>query len=109
MAGVLADAYALSLQQAESGDAITSDRLAIVLAWCESFHRAPMGALIAGTLGKKLRKAESGAALIESIDPCSLQDLAHLRSSAVPQIERWKSEIAGGVGFEPNPVFAGSG
>ncbi|MBD8583777.1 hypothetical protein IFT90_04300 [Frigoribacterium sp. CFBP 8766] len=109
MAQVLADALELAVQQAEAGTDEDQDRLAVVLAWCESFYRAGIHALIRGSIGKQLRNADSPAVLLESIDPLIILDLAALRRSSTSQIGQWSSAVQGGSRLELNPDFDGSG
>lgn len=108
MVQVLADAFELANEQALSGDEIDRDRLAVVLAWCETFYRAGIYSVTQGSLGKQLRKAESGAALLQTVEPLMLTDLAELRANSEQQIEHWRIAVAGGARFEPNPDFSGS-
>ncbi|GLJ62225.1 hypothetical protein GCM10017576_23550 [Microbacterium barkeri] len=108
MARVLDEALLIADQAAQSGTDEDQDRLAIVLAWCESFYRAGIYAVVEGTLGKQLRKAKNGADLLALIDPLMLADLAALRTGAAEQVAEWNRAIDAGGRFEPNPVFAGS-
>ena len=109
MAQVLADALELAAQRAEGGTEEDRDRLAVVLAWCESFYRGGVHMVIRGSLGKQLRNADSPVALLDSIDPLILLDLAALRRNSKSQIERWSAAVKEGSRLELNPDFDGSG
>jgi hypothetical protein len=109
MAQVLAYGLDLAVQQAEAGTEEDRDKLAVVLAWCESFYRAGVDTITRGSLGRQLRNAEGPAALLESIDPLILQDLAALRQGSTSQIEQWSSAVQTGSRLDLNPDFDGSG
>jgi hypothetical protein len=109
MAQVLADGLELAVQQAQAGSEEDRDKLAVVLAWCESFYRAGVYTITRGSLGQQLRNAEGPAALLESIDPLILLDLAALRQSSKSQIEQWSSAVQAGSRLDLNPDFVGSG
>ncbi|MGX1792258.1 hypothetical protein ACWIDW_04865 [Microbacterium sp. NPDC055312] len=109
MARMLTEGLALADAEGNISDPEALDRLAVVLAWCESFYRAGVPTVVRGSLGRQLRKAKSAEMLLESIDPMMLKDLAALRAGSIDQIDAWIQAITSGLRFEPNPVFTGSG
>lgn len=98
-------AHACSLIAGEGEEDL--DRACVVLAWCDSLFRAGQAALD-GSLGTRLDKARSGAALIAKLEDAMLEDLLALRTANWTQILAWKTAIAAGAQYVEGPVFTGS-
>lgn len=107
-AAVLAESFDLAERLLlKSDDETELDLAAVLFAYCEQIFRGGTNAL-QGTLGEACDHASSAHEFANNIDPGVLADMRALMNSGTRQIDAWKSQIAGGERFEPNPDFSGS-
>lgn len=107
-ARVLAEAFDVAERIIDTpSDECELDRACLMLAHCEQVYRAGTPAL-AGSLGEALDAAEDGLTFAVGVDESSLSDIRALMRANAGQVEKWRSLIAGGERFEPNPSFVGS-
>ncbi|NQD42289.1 variant leucine-rich repeat-containing protein [Glutamicibacter halophytocola] len=83
------------------------DLAAVLFAYCEQVFRGGINAL-GGQLGRSCDQAKTVQEFVANIDPAVLLDLRTLMNISSGQIELWKTQLAEGTRFEPNPDFAGS-
>lgn len=83
------------------------DLAAVLFAYCEQVLRGGTKAL-QGLLGEACDQSLSAHEFANNIDSGVLADVRALMNAGTPQIDAWKSQIAGGERFEPNPDFTGS-
>ncbi|WP_420180828.1 HEAT repeat domain-containing protein [Paenarthrobacter sp. TA1.8] len=91
----------------EPRDAADLDVAAILLGHCERVMRTGSRALT-GSTGQLLDDAVNGSDFANKISSMTVGDIASLADVSQPQLEEWRTEIADGADFCPNPTFAGS-
>lgn len=107
-ATVLAESFDLAERLLlDAKDETQLDLAAVLFAYCEQILRGGTKAL-QGSLGEACDQALSAHEFANNIDSGVLADVRALMNAGTPQIEAWKSQIAGGERFEPNPDFTGS-
>lgn len=107
-ATVLAESFDLAERLLlDAKDESKRDLAAVLFAYCEQILRGGTKAL-QGSLGEACDQALSAHEFANNIDSGVLADVRALMNAGTLQIEAWKSQIAGGERFEPNPDFTGS-
>jgi hypothetical protein len=107
-AAVLTESFALAEELLlDTEDETQLDLAAFLLAFCEQIFRGGAKAL-QGSLGEACDQASCAHEFANNIDRMMLADVRSLMNTGTPQIDAWKSQIAGGERFEPNPDFSGS-
>ncbi|MDQ0093071.1 HEAT repeat domain-containing protein [Paeniglutamicibacter psychrophenolicus] len=91
----------------DTKDETQLDLAAVLFAYCEQILRGGTMAL-QGQLGEACDQALSAHEFANNIDSGVLADVRALMNAGTLQVDAWKSQIAGGDRFEPNPDFAGS-